>query len=168
MGIGVDGLKTGHTEESGYGSVVSTEQGGRRLIGVVHGLNSMRERTEQARALITWGSRAFERIPAFPEGSVVGQADVFGGEKAQVDLVGEGALDLYLPRGSRRCLSAQIVYEGPLLPPVRQGAHVADLEVYCDDALIQSAPLYAVEDVGQGDIVRRASDALKELALGWL
>ena len=68
MGIGVDGLKTGHTEAAGYGSVISTDDGGRRLIGVVHGLTSMAQRTEEGRKLITWGSRAFERIAAYPEG----------------------------------------------------------------------------------------------------
>lgn len=168
MGIGVDGLKTGHTEAAGYGSVVSTDEGGRRLIAVVHGLESMNQRTEEARQLITWGSRAFERIPAFPEGTVIGYADVYGGEQASVGLIGEGAVDLYLPRGSRRCLSANIVYQGPLMPPVSAGQRIAELRVYCDEKLIQVAPLYAAGDVGQGGLVRRATDALKELALGWL
>jgi D-alanyl-D-alanine carboxypeptidase (penicillin-binding protein 5/6) len=168
MGIGVDGLKTGHTEASGYGSVVSTDAGGRRLIAVVHGLESMSQRTEEARQLITWGTRAFERIPAFPEGTIVGYADVYGGEQGSVGLVGEGAVDLYLPRGSRRCLSANIVYQGPLMPPVSAGQRIAELRVYCDDKLIQVAPLYAADDVLEGGLMRRATDALKELALGWL
>ena len=168
MGIGVDGLKTGHTQAAGYGSVVSTEEGGRRLVAVVHGLDSMAQRTEEARKLVTWGTRAFERIPAFAEGDVVGYADVYGGEQGSVGLVGEGAVDLYLPRGTRRCLAADIVYEGPLRPPVSAGQRVAELRVYCNDQLIQVAPLYAANDVLQGDMVRRATDALKELALGWL
>jgi len=168
MGIGVDGLKTGHTEEAGYGSVVSTTEGGRRLVAVVHGLQSMSQRSEEARKLVQWGARAFERFPAFPEGTVVGYADVYGGVTGRVGLVGEGSIDLYLPRGSRRCLNAEIVYQGPLMPPVRAGQQVAELHVYCDDALIQVAPLYSASDEGQGDITRRALDALKHLALGWL
>jgi D-alanyl-D-alanine carboxypeptidase (penicillin-binding protein 5/6) len=167
MGIGVDGLKTGHTESAGYGSVVSTEEGGRRLIAVVHGLQSMRERTEEGRKLITWGTRAFERIPAFDENEIVGYADVYGGETASVGLIGEGAIDLYLPRGSRRCLTATVSYQGPLMPPVAAGSEVAQLQVFCDEALIQVAPLYAAESIGQGDITRRAADALKQLAFGW-
>ena len=168
MGIGVDGLKTGHTEAAGYGSVVSTDDGGRRLIAVVHGLTSMAQRTEEARKLITWGTRAFERIPAFEEGQIVGYADVYGGEEGRVGLVGEGAVDLYLPRGSRRCLTADITYQGPLMPPVNAGDRVAELRVYCNEQLIQSAPLYAAEDIAQGGIVRRATDAVKQLAFGWL
>ncbi|ODT69849.1 MAG: hypothetical protein ABS75_15280 [Pelagibacterium sp. SCN 63-23] len=168
MGIGVDGLKTGHTDAAGYGSVVSTDQGDRRLIAVVHGLASMRERTEEGRKLLTWGARAFERFSPYPEGSVVAYADVYGGEVPNVGLVGDGEIALYLPRGSRQCLSASVNYIGPLLPPVNQGDKVAELRVYCNDQLVQAAPLYAAESVRQGDLVRRATDALKQLALGWL
>jgi D-alanyl-D-alanine carboxypeptidase (penicillin-binding protein 5/6) len=168
MGIGVDGLKTGHTEAAGYGSVTSTDQGDRRLIAVVHGLTSMRERTEEARKLLTWGARAFERFTPYAEGQVVAFADVYGGATPNVGLVGRGEIALYLPRGSRQCLSATVNYEAPLLPPVNAGDRIAELRVYCNDKLVQSAPLYAAESVGQGDLVRRATDALKQLALGWL
>jgi len=168
LGIGVDGLKTGHTEAAGYGSVISTEQGGRRLIAVVHGLTSMAQRTEEGRKLITWGARAFERVAAYPEGAVIAHADVYGGVSGSVGLVGNGEVALYLPRGSRRCLNAEVSYTGPLMPPVMEGDQVAELRVFCDDKLIQTAPLFAAETVGQGDIVRKATDALKQLALGWL
>ena len=168
VGIGVDGLKTGHTNAAGYGSVISTAQGDRRLIAVVHGLTSMRERAEEGRKLLTWGQRAFERITPYAEGAVVGYADVYGGAAPNVALVGRGEVALYLPRGSRQCLSATLNYTGPLLPPVHRGDKVAELRVYCNDQLVQAAPLYAAEDVGQGNLVRRATDALKHLALGWL
>ncbi|MHA6731945.1 D-alanyl-D-alanine carboxypeptidase family protein [Devosia sp. A369] len=168
LGIGVDGLKTGHTEAAGYGSVISTDQGGRRLIAVVHGLTSMAQRTEEGRKLITWGARAFERVAAYPEGAIVAYANVYGGTSSSVGLIGDGEVALYLPRGSRKCLNASVSYTGPLLPPVQQGDKIAELRVFCDDQLVQVAPLYAAETVGQGDIVRKATDALKQLALGWL
>jgi D-alanyl-D-alanine carboxypeptidase (penicillin-binding protein 5/6) len=168
MGIGVDGLKTGHTEASGYGSVVSTTEGGRRLIAVVHGLTSMSERSEEARKLVTWGTRSFERIAAFPEGTVIGYADVYGGASPTVALVGEGSIDLFLPKGAQDCPQASIAYNGPLRPPVTAGDRVAELRVVCDNVLVQTAPLYAQNDVPEGDLVRRATDALKHLAIGWL
>lgn len=168
LGIGVDGLKTGHTEAAGYGSVISTAEGGRRLVAVIHGLTSMAERTEEGRKLITWGARAFERVAAYPDGAIVAFANVYGGESGSVGLVGDGEVALYLPRGSRKCLNAQVVYTGPLMPPVVQGDQVAELRVFCDEQLVQVAPLYAAESVGDGDIVRKATDALKQLALGWL
>lgn len=168
VGIGVDGLKTGHTTAAGYGVVLSTAQGDRRLVAVVHGLTSMRERAEEGRKLLTWGQRAFERFAPYPAGSIVAHADVYGGETGSVGLVGKGEIALYLPRGSRQCLSATVNYTSPLLPPVRQGDQIAELRVFCNDQLVQTAPLYANEDVPQGDLVRRATDALKQLALGWL
>lgn len=168
LGIGVDGLKTGHTEAAGYGSVISTDQGGRRLIAVLHGLTSMAQRTEEGRKLITWGARAFERVAAYPEGAVVAYANVYGGTSPNVSLVGAGEVALYLPRGSRKCLSANVVYTGPLLPPVMERDQVAELQVFCDDQLVQVAPLYAGETVGEGGVMRKATDALKQLALGWL
>ena len=168
MGIGVDGLKTGHTEAAGYGSVISTKDGGRRLVAVVHGLTSMAQRAEEGRKLITWGARAFERVAAYADGAIVARANVYGGTEGSVGLVGKGEVALYLPRGSRKCLQAQVVYTGPLMPPVMQGDQVAELRVFCDDQLVQVAPLFAAETVQEGDIVRKATDALKQLALGWL
>ena len=168
LGIGVDGLKTGHTEAAGYGSVISTDEGGRRLIAVIHGLTSMAQRAEEGRKLITWGARAFERVAAYPEGAIVAYANVYGGTTPSVGLVGDGEVALYLPRGSRKCLNAQVNYTGPLLPPVVEGDQVAELRVFCDEQLVQTAPLYAAETVEEGDIVRKATDALKQLALGWL
>jgi D-alanyl-D-alanine carboxypeptidase (penicillin-binding protein 5/6) len=168
MGIGVDGLKTGHTNAAGYGSVVSTTGSGRRLIGVVHGLGSMNERSEEARKLVTWGTRGFEQIPVFAAGEVVAHANVYGGSQPQVGLVGKNDIDLFIPRGAENCPTATVTYDGPLRPPVAEGAQVAKLNVICNDVVVQVTPLYAAEAVAEGDIVRKAADALKELALGWL
>jgi D-alanyl-D-alanine carboxypeptidase (penicillin-binding protein 5/6) len=168
MGIGVDGLKTGHTEAAGYGTVVSTAAGGRRLIAVLHGLRSMNERTEEARKLVTWGTRGFELIPVYPEGRVVAYANVYGGAPSQVPLVGKGKIDLFIPKGADNCPTATVTYQAPIRPPVKAGAELAKLNVMCNDVVVQVTPLYAAEDVGEGDLVSKALDALKELTLGWL
>lgn len=167
-GIGVDGMKTGHTVSAGYGIVISTTQGGRRLVAVLHGFETLSQRAEEARKLITWGSRAFEQVPAFSGNEIIGYANIYGGAEPNVALVAEGKLLLYLPRGGRRCLSARIVYQSPIRPPVVAGDQLAQLQVYCNDQLIQSAPLFAAESVEDGSLVRKSIDALKELALGWL
>jgi D-alanyl-D-alanine carboxypeptidase (penicillin-binding protein 5/6) len=168
MGIGVDGLKTGHTEAAGYGTVVSTAAGGRRLIAVLHGLTSMTMRAEEARKLVTWGTRGFELVPVFAEGQVVARANVYGGTEPEVGLVGKGNIDLFLPKGANNCPQATVTYRGPLRPPVKAGQEVGQLNVMCNDVVIQVTPLYAATDVGEGDIVRKASDAVKQLLLGWL
>src|SRR4029078_9760937 len=92
VGIGVDGLKTGHTEESGYGEVVSAPNDGRPLIAVLHGLKSMKERAEEARKLITWGMRGFELLPVYAEGKVVTYASVFGGAQPSEGLPRTGEI----------------------------------------------------------------------------
>lgn len=168
MGIGVDGLKTGHTEVAGYGTVVSTKAGGRRLIAVLHGMKSMSERAEEARKLVTWGTRGFELIPVYPDGKVVAFANVYGGKEPEVGLVGKGNIDLFVPKGATNCPTATVTYKGPLRPPVKAGQQVGQLNVFCNDVVVQVTPLYAATDVEQGDIVRQASDAIKQLLLGWL
>lgn len=168
MGIGVDGLKTGHTEAAGYGIVVSTAAGGRRLIAVLHGMQSMSERAEEARKLVTWGTRGFEKVPVFAAGDIVSYANVYGGAEPKVALVGKGPIDLFIPKGAENCPTATVTYRAPIRPPVRQGEELAKLNVWCNDVVVQVTPLYAAEDVEDGDIVRKATDALAELALGWL
>ena len=168
IGIGVDGLKTGHTEAAGYGEVVSTAATGRRLIAVLHGLKSMNERTEEARKLVTWGTRGFELVPVFAQGEAVAHADVYGGSAGQVALVGKTNIDLFLPKGAQNCPTATVSYRAPIRPPVQKGQQLGQLNVMCNGVVVQVTPLYAGEDVGEGDIVRKATDALKDRALGWL
>ena len=168
MDIGVDGLKTGHTESSGYGEVVSSTEGDRRVIAVLHGMQSKKERSEEARKLITWGTRSFELVDAYNSGAIVSHVPIYGGEEAKVALVGDGAISLYIPKGSKKCLSANIVYNSPILPPVVEGDKIAHLQIKCDKQVIQTTPLYANKSVEKGSLMRRASDAIKELTLGWL
>ncbi|MDR3470839.1 MAG: D-alanyl-D-alanine carboxypeptidase [Devosia sp.] len=168
MGIGVDGLKTGHSEEAGYGSVVSTTDGGRRLIGVIHGLKTMAERAEEGRKLLNWGTRSFEQVSAFPKGKIIGYANVYGGKQPTVGLVGQGDVELFIPKGRSNCPQAAISYTGPLRPPVQQGDQVAQLQVTCNGQVIQTVPLFAADTVEEGGFMNKAMAALKQLALGWL
>jgi serine-type D-Ala-D-Ala carboxypeptidase (penicillin-binding protein 5/6) len=168
MGIGADGMKTGYTEESGYSIVGTVKRGDQRLIAVLLGMETMNERAEESRKILDWGSRAFEKVRLYDAGEVIGEASVYGGTKPGVGVVGKTAVEIYLPIGFRDRIRAQITYSGPLLPPVEQGKQIATLKVWIGDALSQETPLYAGETVEQGDLKRRAIDALKELALGWI
>ena len=166
--IGADGMKTGYTEESGYGIVGTAKREGRRLVAVLSGMTSKSQRAEEARKILDWGFRAFEKITLFEEGEILGQASVYGGEKPGVDVVGEGPVSIYLPIGYRDKMKARIVYTGPLMPPVAKGSQIASLKVWIDDELSQETQLYAAEDVNKGGLQRQAVDALKELLFGWL
>ena len=109
-------------------------------------------------------TRGFELIPVFAQDEVIAEADVYGGAVGSVPLVGKGNIDLFIPKGAQNCPQATVTYKAP----VQKGQQLAQLNVMCNGAVVQVTPLYAGADVGEGDIIRKATDALKELALGWL
>jgi len=167
MNIGADGLKTGYTEESGYGLIGSAVRDGQRLIVVINGTDSAKARGEEARKLLDWGFRAFERSILFDENEVVAEAKVFGGTQRSVGLVGGGPIELLLPRGSRDLIRARVVYEAPVAAPVDQGQEIGILRVTIGDDLTKETKLYAAKNIGVGTIRQRAVDGLEELLIGW-
>ncbi len=168
MNIGADGMKTGFTEASGYAIVGSGIRDGRRLVAVLSGMESKKQRAEEARKILDWGFRAFEKVSIFKDGEILGQASVYGGRKSGVDVVGKGPIEVYLPIGNRDKLKARIVYEGPIIPPVEEGSKIAKLQVSIGGEVSQEIDLYAAETVEKGGLKRQAMDALKELLFGWL
>ena len=167
-GIGADGLKTGYTEESGYGLTASALSNDQRLIVVVNGLKKSRERAAEARKLLEWGFRSFRQFTIFKAGETVAEASVYGGEKSRVALHADGPLHVLVARTNREPLKARAVYQGPIEAPVEAGLRVGVLKVWQGDRLIQETPLYTAEPVGEGKLHQRALDALGELLLGWL
>ncbi len=163
---GADGLKTGYTEASGYGLVGSAKNDGRRIIMVLNGMSSKRERSAEAVKMMRWASRAFQAIKLFDEGEIVGEATLYGGVKSGVELKAEGALQIFVPVGFRDRLKAEIVFQGPLKAPIVKGKQIAKLQVLVDGKVSQETPLYAAEDVEVGSIPQRAMDALQELIIG--
>ena len=170
LDIGVDGLKTGYTKEAGYGLVASARQRGRRLILVINGLKSKRERKEEGRRLLEWGFRNFKAFKLFDAGEVVGDARVWGGDRFYLPLVGKGEISILLPRfgSDKRKLKAWIAYKGPLKAPIRKGDEVAVLRVRSSNAAVSEFPLYAAVDVKRTGIVSRGIDSLLHMALGWI
>ena len=168
MNIGADGLKTGFTDASGYGLVGSAVRDGQRLIMVINGTKSEKERAEEARKLMDWGLRGFEKVELFRNGEEVARASVFGGDEGSVGLVGKGAIAAFLPRGSRDLIKGRVVYQGPVPAPIESGQEIGKLQITLGNDVLREAPVYASEDVGRGTIPQRAVDGLKELLLGWL
>lgn len=168
MGIGADGFKTGYTEESGYAIVGSAIKGDRRLIAVLSGMKSKRERAEESRKILDWGFRAFERLNLFDDHEVIAQVGVYGGDKASIGVEGGADMQIFLPVGSRARIKARVAYNYPLLPPIDKGDKIATLKIWVGDNLAQETPLYAVEDVAKGGLVRRSIDAFQEILTGWI
>ncbi|WP_229309056.1 D-alanyl-D-alanine carboxypeptidase family protein [Hyphomicrobium album] len=167
--IGADGLKTGMVKESGYNLVGSTVQGGKRLIVVVMGLATENERTAEAKRLLDWGYRSFAPFKLFNAGETVGSARVWGGERFFVPLTGNGPITVILPRVPENPrLKAEIVYDGPLKPPIKKGDKVGVLRVTSQSNSVNEVPLYAAEDVEAGGLMRRGLDSLAHMALSWV
>ena len=168
LDIGVDGLKTGYTEASGYGIVTSIERNGTRLFLAMSGMSSQKERAEEARKMLEWGLRSFEPKKLFQAGEIIGQASVYGGDGAYVDLAPESAVTIFLPVADPERIKARIVYDWPLEAPVEKGAQIGTLKVWIGETLNQETPLFAVNSVPVGPLHRRAFHALQELMLFWL
>jgi D-alanyl-D-alanine carboxypeptidase (penicillin-binding protein 5/6) len=167
--IGVDGLKTGFVKESGYGLVASGTRGNQRLIVVVAGLASDKEREAEARRLLDWGFKSFKPFRLFDEGEKVSDALVWGGTQHYVPLVGNGNINIILPATATGKVNASIVYDGPIKAPIRKGDQVAILRVTATESqATNDIPLYAGDDIGQSNFAMRGLDSLFVLAFGWL
>lgn len=153
---GADGLKTGHTDEAGYGFVGSAEQNGRRLVMVVAGLTGFNQRSEESVRFMEWGFRAWQSKPIVAKGKKVETAAVQLGDASSVGLVAPKALTVTLPAGTSPNLTAKVVYDGPIKAPIKAGQHIADLVVTTSDGLQQRMPLVAEKDVALAGFFGRA------------
>jgi D-alanyl-D-alanine carboxypeptidase (penicillin-binding protein 5/6) len=165
MSIGADGLKTGFTKEAGYGLVGSAVQNGLRLIVVVNGEKSAKERGDDAKKLLEWGFRSFEQRILFASGSTVGSAKVYGGADSKVGLIADRQVRVMMPKAGGERLIARIVYTGPVPAPVKKGQKIGAIKVWRGESLILSQPLQAAEDVGKGTLTQRAFDAVTEMVI---
>jgi D-alanyl-D-alanine carboxypeptidase (penicillin-binding protein 5/6) len=166
LDIGADGLKTGYLEESGYGLTGSAVQNGQRLIMVVSGLKTARDRAAESRKLMEWGFRAFEPRQVFAAGETVADASVYGGAQGSVPLVAKKPVRVLLPRGTGDRITAKAVYDGPLVAPVEEGQAIGRLRIMRGDTQALDQPLYAGASVPAGTIPQRALDAALEVGTG--
>ena len=160
---GADGLKTGHTEEAGFGFTGSAEQNGRRLVMVVAGLDSYNQRINESVRFMDWGFRAWKARPLFAKGAQVETAEVQLGAEDEVRLVAPKDLAVTLPSGMGQEMQVKVVYDGPIKAPIKAGQHVADLVVQTPGMPAQTMPLVAAEAVEEAGFFGRAWNGLKSL-----
>jgi D-alanyl-D-alanine carboxypeptidase (penicillin-binding protein 5/6) len=162
---GADGLKTGHTDEAGYGFTGSAEQNGRRLIMVVSGLGSFNQRIEESVKFMSWGFNAWKSQPLFDAGEKVADAKVQLGSDSTVPLIAPQKMAVTLPGGilATSNMRVKVVYNGPLKAPIAKGQHVADLVVATGDTQPQVMPLVAGEAVGEAGFFGRIWSGLTSL-----
>jgi D-alanyl-D-alanine carboxypeptidase (penicillin-binding protein 5/6) len=166
MNIGADGLKTGFTKEGGYGLVGSAVQNGMRLIVVVNGTKTDKERAEEGKKLLEWGFHNFQPETLFAEGQTIADAKLYGGERGSVPLMSDRVVSLMVSRVAPNKIIARVVYSGPVPAPVQQGQSIGTLKVWRGDELVLEVPLQAAESVATGNLSQRALDAATEMVIG--
>lgn len=159
MGIGADGLKTGHTEEAGYGLTGSAKQGDRRVIFVISGLDTVRARAQESQAIVNWAFRQFAMRPLAEEGEQFAQANVWMGSEPTVGLVAAQDISVLMPALAAREIEGEVVYTGPLSAPIAKGDQLAELVFTLEGLPETRLPLVADRDIAEGGFVSRISTA---------
>lgn len=163
---GVDGVKTGYTEEAGYGLVVSAERNGRRIIAVLAGLETLRQRRTEAELLLEYGFREFQEYKLFAAGETVVEVPVWLGAAATVPAVPKELVGITIRREARKDLKVVARYEAPLPAPIAQGQEIGRLEIAVPGRPLVTVPLLAGKAVERAGLVGRLTGALGYLVLG--
>jgi len=163
---GADGLKTGHTEESGYGLTGSAKRGDRRLIVVVNGLESAKQRGRESERLLEWGFREFDNYALFKKGQEVAKARVWLGAKDLVPLTVDEDLTVTMSRKDRRDMQVKLVYNEPVPAPIIKGTPIARLVISAPDMDNIEVPLLATENIERPGFVKRVTSAIKYVLFG--
>jgi len=160
---GADGLKTGHIEASGYGLVGSAARDGRRIIVVLNGLASEKDRADEGARMIEAGFREFRRYQLFKPGDSIAEADVYGGSDKTVPLTVKTPVAVTLQVDSRPGMKVAVHYNSPLAAPIAQGQQVGTLSVTAPDFPGVTTPLYAAHDVAKVGIFGRMMLGIRAL-----
>jgi serine-type D-Ala-D-Ala carboxypeptidase (penicillin-binding protein 5/6) len=162
----VDGIKTGHTEEAGYGVAISALRNGRRIVEVLAGMKSMQERSNESEKLLEWAYREWSDYKIAKAGETIDDAPVWLGEATKVPAASQSDIYVALPRTERRDLKVTAVYDAPVAAPVSQGQTVGKLVVSAPDMQDETFPLVATEPVARLDAFGRVAAAAGYLLWG--
>jgi serine-type D-Ala-D-Ala carboxypeptidase (penicillin-binding protein 5/6) len=140
------------------------------LIAVLNGLSTKEERKAETAKLVDWGFKSFAPLKLFDKDEKVGEARVWGGSRIYVPLVGNGDVSVLMPRFTQNKIkfNAEVVYQGPLKPPIKRGDQVAVLRVTSQVGSVSEVPLYAAEDIEKSSVWTRGLDSLVHLAFRWV
>lgn len=168
LGIGADGLKTGHTNEAGYGLVGSARQGKRRIIFMITGLDSKAARAQESEAIANWAFRQFVTRELFSSGEDITTAKVWMGEEDEVALSSPNDITVVLPYNLKGDVALNLEYNGPIEAPIERNDQIAELVVSADGISDMRFPLYAAEDVDRGGILTRMHASAQLLSMDFL
>ena len=163
LGMGADGLKTGHTQEAGYGLVGSAAQGDRRIVFVITGLQSEAARAEEAERVVNWAFRQFVQRTIVTKGQEVAKAQVWLGLEAEVGLVAAKDINVLVPALQIENLSGEAMYTGPFEAPITAGQPLGEMVIKLDGLPDAKVSLLADRDVGAAGFMPRLRLAAEQL-----
>lgn len=163
---GADGIKTGHTDDAGYGLTASTVRDGRRLIGVFNGWQSMRIRAEESERMMEWAAREWGTYALFKKGDSIDKADVWLGTRPTVQLLAPQDIDLTIPRRLRPQLKVVASFDSPVAAPIAAGQEIGRLVVSAPGMETIEMPLVADSSVERLGLAGRMNAALAYLLWG--
>ena len=162
----VDGMKTGHTESSGYSMIASARRpngnsGERRLISVLSGASSDGVRTQESQKLLNWGFQNFDTVKLYSKGQAVATPEVWKGSQANVKLGFTNDVLVTVPKGVAGKLKPVLERKDPLVAPLARGARVGTLKMMVDNKPLLVLPVVALEEVPEASIFGRAWDSMR-------
>ena len=163
LGIGVDGLKTGHTNAAGYGLAGSAQRGERRIVFVLSGLDSEEQRADESERLVNWAFRQFALKTVLKKNAPVADALVWMGDMERVGLIATEDVSILIPALQQDGVPAEVIYNGPLQAPLARGDAVGELVIRIDGMPETRVELVADRDVPLGGILRRLSAAASSI-----
>ncbi len=161
-----DGLKTGHTAEAGFCLTASVKRGDRRLIGVMTGLKSNKERSEEAEKIMNWGFREFNNYKIFKQFERIVSVPVYMGEEKTIDLVVNEDVVMTIARNQARNVKLTAVYDKPVKAPIKQGDKLGEVRIEVPDGAVKTVPLYADHSVRRLGFWGRVLSNIKYLLFG--
>ena len=163
LGLGADGMKTGHTQEAGYGLVGSAKQGDRRVVFVVTGLDSAAARAEEGQRILNWSFRQFAQKNVIETGTRVAEASVWMGQAPTVGLTVAEDVSMLVPILSGDSIDGEVVFNAPIEAPIAAGQALGELIIRFDDLPERRIPLVAEADVPVGGFAIRMRTAVMVL-----
>jgi D-alanyl-D-alanine carboxypeptidase (penicillin-binding protein 5/6) len=161
--LGIDGLKTGKTSQSGYSMIVSSEKENVRLIGIVSGLSSKDSRTMEMKKLINYGQKSFRKYKLFTNRDIIKEVKVWGGKKINLNMLVSEDINLLLNIRTKRNLNAKILFNEPIIAPIKEDQIIGKLILYNDEEEIMNSNLISSENIERNNIFGRTFQKIRYL-----
>ncbi|MBR1948916.1 MAG: D-alanyl-D-alanine carboxypeptidase, partial [Alphaproteobacteria bacterium] len=161
-----DGLKTGHTDEAGYCLTASAKKGDRRIIGVMTGLSSNKERSDEADKMMSWAFREYDNYKLKQKGDKISDVNVWYGVDKTVPMILSEDVVRTLKKSNRNDVKMTAVYDRPVKAPVKMGQQLGVLKIEAPDVETQVVPLVAGQTINKVGLWGKIKANVKYLLMG--